>query len=76
MSVNVPQMSRNWPARVLSVLRRTWDNLSMEQMIQTLREIGVSPDSIDAMQGADENDVKEYTLLMVAMFDDRHEYLD
>ena len=47
----------------------------MEQMMQALREIGVSPESIDAMQGADENDVKEYTLLMVAMFDDRHEYL-
>ena len=69
-------MSRNWPVGVLSPSGLTWDNMRMEQMIQTLREIGVSPDSIDAMQGADENDVKEYTLLMVAMFDDRHEYLD
>ena len=47
----------------------------MEQMIERLREIGVSQESIDALRGEDENDVKEYTLLMVAMFDDRHEYL-
>ena len=69
-------MSRNWPALDLSPCGTTWDNISMEQMMQTLREIGVSPESINAMQGADENDAKEYTLLMVAMFDDRHEYLD
>ena len=69
-------MSRNWPAFDLLPRGPSWDNMRMEQMMQTLREIGVSPESIDAMQCADENDVKEYTLLMVAMFDDRHEYLD
>ena len=68
-------MSRNWPALDLSPSGQTWDNIGMEQMMQTLREIGVSPESIDAMRGEDENDVKEYTLLMVAMFDDRHEYI-
>lgn len=69
-------MSRNWPALDLSSSGQTWENIVMEQMIDRLREIGVSQESIDALRGEDENDVKEYTLLMVAMFDDRHEYLD
>lgn len=47
----------------------------MEQMIDRLRDIGVSQESIDALRGEDENDVREYALLLIAMFDDRHEYV-
>jgi hypothetical protein len=68
-------MSRNWPALDLSPSGQTWDNIGMEQMIDRLREIGVSQESIDALRGEDENDVREYALLLIAMFDDRHEYV-
>lgn len=68
-------MSRNWPALDLSPSGQTWDNMRMEQMIDRLREIGVSQESIDALRGEDENDVREYALLLIAMFDDRHEFM-
>ena len=68
-------MSRKWPVVVLSVLGQKWENGGMEQMIDRLREIGVSQESIDALRGEDENDVREYALLLIAMFDDRHEYV-
>lgn len=68
-------MSRNWPALDLSPSAPTWDNMHMEQMIDRLREIGVSQEIIDALRGEDENDVREYALLLIAMFDDRHEYV-
>lgn len=52
------------------------DNSTMEQMIQTLREIGICPESIEAIEHAENKDqAKEYTLLLLVMFDDRHEYM-
>lgn len=45
-------------------------------MIQTLQEIGVCRENIEAIRHADdENQAKEYTLILIAMFDDRHEYV-
>lgn len=49
----------------------------MEQMIQTLQEIGICRESIDAIKDAeDETKARESALLLIAMYDDRHEYLD
>jgi hypothetical protein len=49
----------------------------MEQMINRLREIGICPESIAAIERADdEKQAKECALLLIAMYDDRHEYLD
>ena len=43
---------------------------------KTLQEIGISPESIEAIEQAENKDqAKEYTLLLLAMFDDRHEYI-
>lgn len=45
-------------------------------MIQTLQEIGVCCENIDAIKRADdEEQAKECALLLIAMFDDRHEYV-
>ena len=72
-------MSRNWPARDLSLRRCSWDNMGMEQMIETLKRIGLPADEITrvtAYYGSDTDGMKQYVLYMKAMFDDRHEYLD
>lgn len=45
----------------------------MEQILQTLENIGVST---DPMKVTNEADFKEYALLCIAMFDDRREYVE
>ena len=48
----------------------------MEQMIKTLHEIGICRESIDEIQHAgNEEQAKECALLLIAMYDDRHEYV-
>lgn len=65
-------MSRKWPVGVLSVLGQKWENYGME-IFERLQQIGIDADTIDAIR-ADDN--KENALLLIALFDDRHEYLD
>lgn len=70
-------MSRKRPARVLSERPEKWHNCGMEQMIQALREIGISPETIEAIERAeDQGQAREHALLLIALFDDRHEYVD
>ena len=60
----------------MSIRDGKWDNSTMEQIKKTLQEIGISPESIEAIEQAENKDqAKEYTLLLLAMFDDRHEYM-
>ena len=48
----------------------------MEQMIKTLQDIGICRESIEAIQQADNDEqAKECALLLIAMYDDRHEYI-
>ena len=69
-------MSRNLPARDLLSGSQTWDNMHMKQILQTLREIGISAETIAAIESADnEKQARECALLLIAMYDDRHEYL-
>ena len=45
-------------------------------MIKTLHEIGICRESIDEIQHADnEEQAKECALMLIAMYDDRHEYV-
>ena len=45
-------------------------------MIQTLEEIGICTENIDAIRGAENQEqAKESALLLIAMYDDRHEYM-
>ena len=66
-------MSRKWPVGVLSVLEQKWENYGMEQIYERLEQIGIDAETIDAIR-ADDN--KENALILIALFDDRHEYLD
>ena len=43
------------------------------EIFERLQQIGIDADTIDAIR-ADDN--KENALLLIALFDDRHEYLD
>lgn len=65
-------MSRKWPVGVLSVLGQKWENYGME-IFERLEQIGIDADTIDAIRADDD---KENALLLIALFDDRHEYLD
>lgn len=72
MAESVPDVSRKWPVGVLSDLGQKWENYGME-IFERLQQIGIDADTIDAIR-ADDN--KENALLLIALFDDRHEYLD
>ena len=51
----------------------------MEEMIKTLRRIGLPSEEIERIKGYYRNDhdgLKSYVLYMRALFDDCHEYLD
>lgn len=70
------KMARKRDGDAMSIWDGKWDNSTMEQMKKTLQEIGISPESIEAIEQAENKDqAKEYTLLLLAMFDDRHEYM-
>lgn len=61
------------PARVLSKRAQRWENKGVEQIYERLEQIGIDAETIDAIR-ADDN--KENALILIALFDDRHEYLD
>ena len=65
-------MSRKWPVGVLLDLGQKWENYGME-IFERLEQIGIDAETIDAIR-ADDN--KENALILIALFDDRHEYLD
>ena len=65
-------MSRKWPVGVLLVLGQKWENYGMEQIYERLEQIGVDVDAIEAIRTDDD---KENALLLIALFDDRHEYM-
>ena len=44
----------------------------MEQIYERLEQIGIDAETIDAIR-ADDN--KETALILIALFDDRHEYV-
>ena len=72
-------MSRNCPACDLSHRRCLWDNIGMDQIIETLVKIGLPASEIERVKryyGNDMDGLRNYVLYMRAMFDDRHEYLD
>lgn len=72
-------MSRNCPACDLSPQRCLWDNIGMDQMIETLVKIGLPASEIERVKryyGNDMDGLRNYVLYMRAMFDDRREYVD
>ena len=70
------KLRRNCDGSELSICAHKQDNWSMEQMIKTLHEIGICRESIDEIQHAgNEEQAKECALLLIAMYDDRHEYV-
>ena len=51
----------------------------MEQLLQTLRDIGMPMDEIERIRTYYWNDkagLQQYVMYIRALFDDRHEYLD
>lgn len=65
--------------RGLSPRRCLWDNIGMDQMIETLVKIGLPASEIERVKryyGNDMDGLRNYVLYMRAMFDDRREYVD
>ncbi len=49
----------------------------MEQLLKTLETIGISEQIIATIQAAgDTIEARAYARMLIAMYDDRHEYLD
>ena len=68
--MDVPGLSKNSPKS---------DNGGMDELLKTLKEIGVPAKEIQRVSDCYQGDVpglKDYVLYMRAMLDDRHEYLD
>ena len=62
----------------LSPLRGKWDNVPMEQLIETLKSIGVPDDEITRIKdfyGNDVDGLRDYVIYMRLLLDDRHEYV-
>jgi len=66
------KLSLNCPFGVLSDQALKWDNYVME-IYERLEQIGVEPEAVEAIRADDD---KENALLLIALWDDRHEYLD
>lgn len=72
-------MSRKWHLRVLSIMGEKWDNSNMEELMKTLERIGIPTEQRAAIRDHYDGDLDGltmYVLYCVALFDDRHEYLD
>lgn len=72
MPGNAPKLRLNIPAAALLIVSEKWDNSGMETLLKTLEQIGVEPETIDAIR--DSGDVERALILL--MDDDRHEYVD
>lgn len=62
----------------MSIRDKKCDNSTMEEMIQTLRKIGLPADEIERIRSYYQSDVdglRQYVLFMRALFDDTHEYI-
>lgn len=71
-------MSRNCPGGVLSNPAQKWDNLPMNELIETLKRIGLPAAELERVKRYYKDDLdglRQYVLYMRALFDDRHEYL-
>jgi len=71
-------MSRKHPSRVLSKMAQKPDNKSMEQLLKTLREIGLPDAEVERLRRYyrdDEPGLRQYVTYMRALMDDRHEYI-
>lgn len=54
-------------------------NLAMEEIIKRLEKIGFTPDTCERIKNRFDGDadaLRKYVLFCVALFDDRHEYVD
>ena len=48
----------------------------MEQILKTLEQIGINDQTIAAIKEAgDAEEARAYALMLIAMYDDRHEYV-
>jgi hypothetical protein len=79
VSISETKMTQKRDAPGLSKCRPLPDNRGMEELLNTLMQIGVPANEIQRVSDCYRGDVpglKDYVLYMRAMLDDRHEYLD
>ena len=70
--------ARQVPVCVLSVLRGKWDNIAMEKLLETLKNIGLPDDEIARIKSYYATDLegpRDYVSYMRLLLDDRHEYV-
>lgn len=78
MPETAPKTPPNIHGPALLNMGEKWDNYSMEQLIETLREIGLPADEVERIcifYNNDPDGLRSYVLYMRAVLDDRHEYI-
>ena len=79
MSLDKTKMTQKMDVSGMSKNSPETDNGGMDELLKTLKEIGVPTKEIQRVSDCYQGDVpglKDYVLYMRAMLDDRHEYLD
>ena len=74
-----PITRRNCDRAALLIVSEKWDNSGMEELLERLEKIGFSHESCEQIKDrydGDEDGLKSYVRFCIALFDDRHEYLD
>jgi len=70
-----PNVARNLPSRFIAGGLLFLYDLGMEKLLETLEKIGIEPETIAKIKQADEQQARESALLLIAMFDDRRDYV-
>ena len=70
-----PNVARNMPSRFIAGGLLFLYDFGMEKLLETLKKIGIEPETIVNIKQADEQQARESALLLIAMFDDRRDYV-
>ena len=69
----------NWQEPDLFAARFFSYNFGMDELLQRLEKIGFTRETCERIReryDGDEKGLRDYVLFCVALFDDRHEYMD
>ena len=82
-SFQVPEnslyLSCKCPTGDLLILVKMRENIGMDEMIERLEQIGFTNETCDRIKqrfAGDIDGLERYVVFCVALFDDRHEYVD
>lgn len=73
---NAPFLRLNCAAGALLILLGKSYPIGMEQLLKQLAEIGIDPATIEALRAANDEEAQQSARLLIALYDDRREFVD